>query len=230
MTDLKVKEWEKIIERYRKLYSGLVYDTLAEFGYPNQACNIDLKPINDDMILAGPAFTIKGRAYDEEIDEKGLMDEFLAMINAMSYPCIVVIDTGTDTRCAHFGELFGSASQAHGAVGALIDGGIRDTKFLIDMNYPILCRYKNPVELQGRYKFEGCQKPVRIRGVLVDFVTVNPGDFIFGDIDGALVIPQEMIIKVLEKAEEYCNLESLAREDFKKGMDPLKVYEKYGII
>lgn len=230
MEDKKVKRMEDIIERYRKLYSGLIYDTLAEMGYPNQACNYDIRPIRHDMVLAGTAFTIKGKATDEKIEETGLMNKLLAMIKKMYDGCIVVIDTGTDTRCAHFGELFGNTSRAHGALGALVDGGIRDSGFLLDMNYNVFTRYQNAVELQGRFEFEHCQKPVKIRGTLTDFITVNPGDFIFGDLDSVLVIPKEIILKVLEKAEGYEKLEKKARKDFGEGIDPLEVYKKHGII
>ena len=227
MQDQKVKEVEQIIDRYKKLYPGLIYDTLAELGYPNQVCSLDIKPLRDDMVLAGPAFTMKGRSSDEKFEEGVQIKKLLSMVNEMSYPSILVIDTGGDTRCAHHGELLAISSRAHGTLGALIDGGTRDSRFLLEMDYPVFSRYQNPIELQGRYEMEYCQKPVQMRGTLTEYVTVNPGDFIFGDIDGILVIPKEMTLKVLEKAEEYLELESLGREDLEKGVDPVKVWDKY---
>lgn len=227
MEDSKVKEMEQIIKRYRKLYPGLIYDTLQEMGYSNQVCSVDLAPLRDDMILAGPAFTIKGRSSDEEFEEGLQIKKLLDMVNKMYYPCIVVIDTGQDTRVAHHGELLAISSRAHGALGALIDGGTRDSRYLLEMDYPVVCRYKNPIELQGRYEMEYAEKPVKMRGTLTEFVTVNPGDFIFGDLDGVIVIPKEINLKVLEQAEEYLDLEGKGREDLRKGADPTKVWDEY---
>lgn len=227
MADKKVKEMEKIIERYKKLYPGLIYDTLSELGYPNQVCSIDLKPLRSDMVLAGPAFTIKGRSSDEKFEEGVQIKKLLDMVNKMSYPSILVIDTEGDTRCAHHGELLATSSRAHGTLGALIDGGTRDSRFILEMDYPVICRYTNPIELQGRYEIQYCQKPVKIRGTLTDFVEAKPGDFIFGDLDGVLVIPQEITLEVLEKAEEFLELEDLGRKDLAKGADPVKVWDKY---
>lgn len=231
MEDFKAEEMKQIVERYKKLYSGLIYDTLAELGYPNQSCSYDIKPIRYDMVLAGPAFTIKGKAsytkLDAEIKRKEYLEILNDMVNAVTDPCILVLDTETDTRCSYHGDIFAHACQAHGAVGALVDGGVRDSRFLLDV-YPVFCRYQSAVELQRNYIFEYYQKPVRIRGSLVSFVTVNPGDFIFGDLDGAFVIPKELTLKVLEKAEELFNLESMQRKDVKKGMAFSDLLKKYG--
>ena len=224
-------EMKQIVERYKKLYSGVVYDSLAALGYPNQSCSYDIKPIRDDMVLAGPAFTIKGKALDTKLDAEIKRKEYLEilndMVNAMTDPCVLVMDTGTDTRCTYHGEMFAHSARAHGATGALVDGGIRDSRFLLDV-YPVFRRYQSAVELQREYMFEYYQKPVQIRGSLVGFVTVNPGDFIFGDLDGAFVVPKELIIKVLEKAEEQCNLETRQREDAKTGMALSELFKKYG--
>jgi len=180
------------------------------------------------MQLAGPAFTIKGRPTTKKDPDNQKLK--IGIINQMKYPCITVIDTDSDTKVAHFGELTATSSMAHGAIGTLVDGGTRDSKYLLRIGYPTFCRYQCPVEAFGRYEYEYFQRPVKIRGGLVEFVTVNPGDFIFGDMDGVVVIPSNLTIKVLEMCEEYFGLENKTREDFKKGLDPVKVYEKYGRI
>lgn len=227
------EDMKQIVERYRKLYSGVVYDSLAGFGYPNQACNYDIRPIRDDMILAGPAFTIKGKALETKKETEGQRKKYLKIlndiINAVHDPCILVMDTGSDQRCTYHGELFATAAKMQGARGSLVDGGIRDSRFLMDI-YPVFRRYQSAVELQREYEFEYYQKPVQIRGSLTGFVTVNPGDFIFGDLDGAFVVPESMIMKVLEKAEELFKMESAQREDVKNGMKMSELFKKYGVI
>lgn len=222
------EEMEDIIKRYKKLYTAIVFDALDRLGYSNQAIANDIKPIHNDMQLAGPAFTIKGRASTRKDAENQKLK--IGIINQMRYPCVTVLDAGCDTKVAHFGELTANSSKAHGAVGMLVDGGTRDSKYLVKMGYPTFCRYRNPVEAFSRYEYEYCQEPVKIRGALVDFITVSPGDFIFGDMDGAVIVPKDMILKVLELCENFFDLENKTRKEFKKGLDPVKVYEKFGRI
>ena len=71
------------------------------------------------------------------------------------------------------------------------------------------------------------QIPIYVNGVDGQMV-VNPGDYLFGDNDGVVVVPREYTIRVLEQAEEWCRSESLSRADMAAGMDPFEVYAKHG--
>ncbi len=216
---------EQICERYRQLYAGAIYDVLENLGYPNQALSHHLVPLSPEMKLAGPALTIKGTTTCEK-DEVGRFGR-MKVVNHMTYPCIEVRDQGTPYNVALYGELTATTSRAHGAIGALIDGGTRDTGRLISAGFPVFARYRTPVEAFGRYMILKCQVPVRISGELVDTVEVNPGDFIFGDADGVLVIPQDLTLRVLTECERIIQLEDLARQEFARGDDPVEVFKRY---
>lgn len=216
---------EKVCKRYRQLYAGAIYDVLESLGYPNQALSHHLVPLIPDMKLAGPAFTMKGTTTCEK-DEAGRFVR-MKMVNDMTYPCVEVRDQGTPYHVALYGELSATASRAHGAVGALIDGGTRDTGRLISAGFPVFARYRTPVEAFGRYKILDCQVPVRISGELADTIEVNPGDFIFGDFDGVLVIPKALTLQVLTECERTKELEDLARPEFARGDDPVEVFKRY---
>lgn len=216
---------ENICERYLRLYGGVVYDVLEGLGYPHQALSHELRPLAPDMKLAGPAFTIKGTATCER-DEAG-RHRRIGMITQMSAPCIEVRDRGTPFNVALYGELSATTSRAHGAVGALIDGATRDSAHLIAMGFPVFARFRNPVEAFGRYMMMACQVPILLSGETTETVRVDPGDFIFGEADGVLVIPKALTVQVLTECERISGVESEARVDFARGEDPVQVFQRY---
>lgn len=218
-------DWEQISERYQKLYAGLVYDVLEHLGYPNQVLSHELTPLHPDMKVAGPAFTVKG-VMSTERDENRRFKRLKA-IREMSHPCIEVRDRGTPYAVAIYGELSATTARAHGAVGAVVDGGTRDTNKLIAMGFPVFTRFRTPIEAFGRWAMLDYQVPVLLQGELVDTVQVNPGDFIFGDYDGVLVVPQNLTCQVLEECERVMGIEDDARVEFARGDDPVAVFERH---
>jgi 4-hydroxy-4-methyl-2-oxoglutarate aldolase len=216
---------EEICERYKQLYAGAVYDVLEEMGYPNQAVSHSLVSLAPGMKLAGPAFTVKGTVTAER-DEAG-RHQRMRMVCSMTYPCIEVRDQGTPFNVAIYGELSATTARAHGAVGALIDGGTRDCGHLVAMGFPVFARYRSPVEAFGRYTLLKTQVPIRIAGELTETIEVNPGDFIFGEEDGVIVIPRELTLPVLHHCERIKGLENQARHDFARGDDPVEVFKRY---
>lgn len=217
---------EAITQRYKPLYSGLIYDILDEMGYPNQVLANDMRPLEPRMVLAGPAFTIQG--INDPVGDPEMSERRIQLFKAMSYPCVDVRDCGFDVRVAHYGEMNATLGRKFGAVGAVVDGGVRDSRHLLDMDFPVICRYQTPVEAKKRWSYFRWQVPIALRGGLSSTVTVHPGDFIFGDIDGVVVVPKAEILPVLEKAEALQARENSAREEFKSEADSEVVYRKYG--
>ena len=216
---------EEVCDRYQKLYAGLVYDTLEHLGYPNQVLSHEITPLAPDMKLAGPAFTVKGTTTAEK--NESLRFRRLEALKDMRYPCIEVRDRSTPYNVALYGELSATAARAHGAVGALVDGGTRDSGMLIAMGFPVFARYRSPIEAFGRCVFLNHQVPILVSGELVETVVVNPGDFIFGDIDGVIVIPQHLTLEVLAECERIMGIEDAARIDFARGDDPDEVFKRH---
>ena len=215
----------EICERYGRLYGGLIFDVLEHMGYPYQALSHELVPLAPDMKLAGPAFTVKGTMTCEKDESRRY--KRLAMIQQMRHPCVEVRDAGTPFRVAIYGELSATSARAHGSVGALVDGGVRDSAHLVKMGYPVFCRYRNPVEAFGRWMMLEYQVPIRLHGELIESVQVNPGDFIFADLDGAIVIPRNLTMAVLEECERVMGIEDVARGEFARGDDPVAVFERH---
>jgi 4-hydroxy-4-methyl-2-oxoglutarate aldolase len=224
-THTGVVSLESIRERYLRLYGGVVYDVLESLGYPNQVLSHELRPLAPDMKLAGPAFTVKGTATCEK-DEAG-RHRRIGMVKQMTAPCIEVRDRGTPFNVALYGELSATTARAHGALGALIDGATRDSAHLIAMGFPVFARFRNPVEAFGRYMMMACQVPILLAGETTETVRVDPGDFMFGEADGVIVIPKALTLQVLTECERIVGIENEARVDFARGEDPVQVFQRY---
>ncbi len=219
-------QMEDICNRYRKLYAGLLFDVLEQMGLPNQALSHEIIPLSLDMKLAGPAFTMKGATT--AVKDESWRYKRLEAVKHMTFPCVEVRDRGTTPfNVALYGELTATTARAHGAVGAVVDGGTRDSGMVISMGFPLFARYRSPVEAFGRVITIDHQVPIRLSGELTETVIVNPGDFIFGDLDGVIVVPKDLTMPVLLEAERIAGIEDAARVDFKRGDDPLEVYKRH---
>jgi regulator of RNase E activity RraA len=220
---------EELIKRYKGLYTGAVYDTMDRMGMEHQALAADVKPVERATVLAGPAFTMKG--IPDPVGNEPLRGRRIHMFDdmkAVGCPVIDVRDCSFDTQVAHYGEMNAVVGRACGAIGAIVDGGCRDTGFILRENFPVFCRYQVPVEAYKRWSYYDWQLPIGLRGALSAVVTVYPGDFMFGDLDGVVVVPREKVVEVLEKTEELVAEENEARAEFASGADPVAVYKKYG--
>jgi 4-hydroxy-4-methyl-2-oxoglutarate aldolase len=220
---------EELVKRYRALYSGAIYDVLDERGLPHQALAADLKPVRADMVIAGPAFTLKG--IPDSTGNETLRSKRINMFNDMKatgVPLIDVRDCSFDTQVAHYGEMNAVVGRSVGVVGALIDGGCRDTGFLLRDDFPVVCRYQSPVEAYRRWSYYEWQLPVSLRGALTAVVPVHPGDFVFGDLDGVVIIPKAIVVDVLDEVERLVDVENETRALFAAGEDPVAVYKKHG--
>lgn len=213
-------------ERYKKLYSALIYDVMEiEFGLEGRAFASGIYPLTPDMKAAGPAFTVHCISTPNRDEYKHTMR--LAMLKSMTQGCIQVRDTQGDVSCGQFGEISATAAHQEGCVGAVVDGSTRDSNFLIDMGFSTFCRFRNPAEALGRFMAVDYQIPIYVKG-LDGRLLINPGDYIFGDNDGVVVVPKELTLAVLEKAEEMKAQENKTRAALLEGMSALKVVETYG--
>lgn len=212
---------EELVERYSRLYTGAVSDTLDQMGFRDQVLPKELKGITADAKFCGAALTVRGEATHSE-DPEVVFVPLLRMLGDVK-PMDVVITQPNDDQCSHLGELSSTAIQARGGVGAVIYGGVRDIDYIHKLGLPVFHLYSTPKDIVGRWCLKEYNVLIRIRNV-----DVNPGDIVLADKDGVVVIPREIAAEALEKAEALVNTENFVRDDVKKGIPPLESFYKHG--
>ncbi len=211
--------------RFMKLYTALVYDAMEAFGLHGRALESGIYPLTHDMKCAGPAFTWVRRSTPACDPYTRQMS--IGSIRSMTPGCVLVNDPAGNDNCGQFGEITATAIRAKGVAGYVGDFSTRDSNALIEMKFPTFVRARNPVEGLGRCVVVDYQIPIYMRGI-DGRLLINPGDYIFGDNDGVVVIPKDMTIKVLEQAEEWFYSEGKSRAAIAAGEDPIEVYNRYG--
>lgn len=232
-------EWTKeqmkyFISEYKKLNTPLVWDALfVQYGYRNQILRREVKPILRDMKLAGPAVTIKGTTnvtpFEEEFDHKGpgpLGGMWIRVGQALTEDCVVIIDPGY-TEVAVLGDIFGQTWHHMGMQGLVCDGPIRDSFGFLEDDISTFCTDTMCICAEGHWRMTDSNVPLWLHGQLGE-VLVNPGDFIFADADGVLVIPNDMIEKVLINAKERAANEIKTKADIKAGKTPEEMWYEDG--
>ena len=111
---------------------------------------------------------------------------------------VVVWDTGRDTISAQWGEMMTKVSKNRGCRGAVIDGGVRDTGRVLEQQFPVFCRYRSSNGMLGRFRITSWQVPI-----MIGEVRIYPGDVVFGDIDGVIVIPRKLAYGILLYVYNY---------------------------
>jgi len=145
-------------------------------------------------------------------------------------PREVSVWSGDGEGICYFGELIAIGMKEKGCSGALVDGGIRDIRWIGEHGFPVFARYRTPVQSIGRWKVTASQVPVFLRGATSTLVEVNPGDFILGDEDGVIVIPAPLVQQVLKEAERLTVVEREIRVELKKGLTLADALAKFGHV
>ncbi len=229
----KAPSVSEMCERYQRLYSASLYDVLDEMGLPNQCLSLAIRPLRPDWVVAGVAFTMKWTAESrhplELLRGQAGRPNLFSIVDGFSPGCVLAMECGKSMNVGHWGELTGLMSQVRGCRGAVIDGGVRDSRHLRERgDYPVFARYTSPIESVTRATIVDVNCPLLMTGSLTEGALVRPGDFIFGDADGVIVIPRELALEALEKAEAVAKTEDLVRQEIGAGEHPAKVWQKYG--
>lgn len=211
----------ELCDRYERLYPGAVTDSLDELGYMHRTLPPEINPITTDMRMAGIAYPVTGRP-DPNADYDENIRRFLRMLGDAPAESVVAYET-RDDEAAHIGELSATALIQQGCRGAVIDGGARDLRYILDREFPVFTRYRTPADSPPRWRLDDWDVPIRIGDV-----EIRPGDVLVGDVDGVVCVPRDRREEVLERAETTVNTENEVREAVRDGVDPLDAYEEFG--
>jgi 4-hydroxy-4-methyl-2-oxoglutarate aldolase len=209
------------------LYVAAVCDVLDGLGYRHQAMHQRLRPLLPDRNncgFAGRARTFRWMDADY-IQEENPYGIELEAIDSLGPGDVVVHSTDYSGTNAPWGELMSTVAKRNGAVGCVCDGQIRDCNRIIEMGFPVYYAGVRPLDSLGRGILMAYDVPIRCGEVLV-----KPGNLIFADFDGIVVVPNEVEDEVLMKAQEKAYKENLSRKELLEGKSLREVFLKYGVL
>lgn len=213
----------------RELYTAVVGDVMDTMGYTRQFLPPQLRPLCETMILVGRAMPVlEADCSGTRIASAGKDAPFGIMFRALDSLSEndVYICSGSSPNYALWGELMSVRANVLRAAGAVVDGYSRDTRGILSLGFPVfsLGRYAQDQGVRGRVIDYGC--PITFR----NGVSVSPEDIIFGDIDGVVVIPQQIEQEVIEAAFNKVKGENTVREAIENGESATEVFDRLGIM
>ena len=219
-------EWKSDAELFalltRELYTPVVGDILDNLGYTHQFLSQPIQPLREEMKLAGRAMpVVMIDVFGKQKKPFGLLTEALDQLQ----PDEIYLASGGDMRCAYWGEILTATAKKRGAAGAVINGFHRDTPKVLEQNWPVFSR--------GRFAQDSS-----VRTQVVDYrcqievgqVTVQPGELVFGDLDGVVIVPKKVEVEMIERALAKARGERLVRKEIEAGMSSTAAFKKYGIL
>jgi len=211
----------------KNLYVPAVCDILDELGYRNQAMHQRLRPLLPDMRNCGfigraRTFRWMETDYVEEQNPYGLEIEAMDSLRAGD---VAVHSTDHGGTNAPWGELMSTISKLKGVAGCVCDSQIRDCVRIVEMGFPVYYTGIRPLDSKGRAIVKAYDVTVRCGDVLV-----HPGDIVYADFDGIVVVPKEAERDVFIKAQEKVHKENLSRRELLEGKSLRYVYDKYGAL
>ena len=191
------------------LYSSVIGDILDKMNYLHQFLPWRIQPMRENMVVAGRAMTVLEADALETVSEGQnpiMRQSFGLMLEALD-------------------DLKKNEVYILGAAGAVVNGFHRDTNGILDLDFPCFSYGRYAQDQGPRGKVIDYRVPIDMEGV-----KINPGDIVFGDLDGVLVIPKEIEEEVIVRAVEKATGEKMVAEAIKNGMAAKASFDKYGIM
>lgn len=209
----------------RDLFTALLSDCLDQCGLMKQALPPFIRPLDEGSVMAGRARTAAFMEVYHVPEGSNPYELEIALIDSLGPDDVPVFACSNALRVAPWGELLSTASRARGAAGALMDGCVRDIKAIRAMGFPVFHAGIAPLDSKGRGKIMAIDVPIECAGV-----PVSPGDLVFGDADGVVVVPKAAEEDVLRLAFEKLKAERSTLEDLRRGDTLASVFARYGVL
>lgn len=204
------------------LFSAVLGDILDREGYYHQFLPQPIKPLREAYRVVGRAFPV--RIADVTGAQKRPFGRLTEALDAIQ-PNEVYLATGGSMNCAAWGEILTATARTRGGAGAVIDGFHRDTPRVLEQNWPVFSRGSFAQDAGVRSSVIDFRCTVEVGGVLV-----KPGDLVFGDIDGVVIIPRAIEGKVIQLALEKVAAERVVRKEIEGGATSTSVFDRYGVL
>ena len=214
-----------------RLFPAVVGDVLDTMGLLKQFLSPSIRPLRSDMVVAGRAMPVLETNCFSASEPNGQLpisrQPFGLLFQALDdlKPHEVYVATGCAPQFALWGGLMTTRAMHLKAAGAVLDGYSRDTPEVLDLGLPVFS-YGGYAQDQGpRGKVVDYRVAVEIAGVRIE-----PGDILFGDLDGVLVIPRRAEEEAIRKALEKVSTENKVRDAIRMGMGTVEAFKTFGVM
>ncbi len=208
-----------------RLYAAVIADTLDTLGLHAQVLAPGLAPLDPTLTLCGLARVGLYMPVYHDDEDMQVYEKEIALIDSLKPGEVAVLVCHGDRRIAPWGELLSERSVQLGAAGCLTDGCVRDTRQIRDLKFPVYANGTNPADTKYRGKMMLSDVPGEIGGV-----AVTRGDLVFGDVDGVVIVPGNVIETVVEKALEKVSAENTVRDEIHAGEALADIFARYKVL
>jgi regulator of RNase E activity RraA len=226
-------EWKDDQELFRlmreELFTAVVGDVMDASGLIHQFLPPEITPLQSDMVLVGRAMPVLVEDCTEQtMADQGAEAPFGVMMDALddlkqgeAYIC-----TGSSPHYALWGELMSTRAMKLGASGAVLDGYSRDTRGILRLNFPTFSHGPYAQDQANRGRVMDFRCPISF----ANGVQVKPGDLVFGDLEGVVILPAEHEADVIHAALEKIRGENIVRKAIEEGMSAREAFDRYGVM
>jgi regulator of RNase E activity RraA len=207
----------------RELYSAVVCDALDALGYARQSPRVEIKAMTGIHLLVGRCKTMLW-ADMAHVDPHPYELELIA-VDGCGPDDVMIAAAGGSMKSGIWGELLSTAARNGGCAGAIVDGAVRDTAKMAAMGFACFARGTSIYDSQNRQRVIDIDVTVEIDGV-----RFAPGDLVFADGDGVVVVPREVEQEAIARAWAKVHAENVTRDAIRAGMKAVAAYRKYGVL
>jgi len=207
--------------RLMNCYAAAVHDVLRGMGHGRCVLPPSIKPLDPTKKLAGEIYTVSGH-IDITRDPHDTLVQWTGLLSKAPPGKVLVCQPHT-YDIALMGELSAETLNFRGVRGYVVDGGCRDTDFILELGFAVFCSFTTPKDIVGRWVPDRFGEPLTIGEV-----TIRTGDYLLADRDGVVIIPGSIVNEVVSKTEEVLQTENTVRTAILAGMDPQEAYLKFG--
>ncbi len=214
-----------------ELFTAVVGDVLDVLGHRTQFLPAGIGPLQAGTRIVGRAMPVlEADIFDDGTEASrgplarkpfGLMLEALDDLR----PGEVYIATGASLRFALWGGLMSTRAVHLRAAGAVLDGYIRDSDEIERLGFPVFSRGVYAQDQGARGKVIDFRTAIAINGV-----RIRPGDLLFGDREGVLVIPREVEQEAIARAMEKVRTENQVARAIREGMSACEAFVRFGVM
>ncbi len=212
---------DPLVPRLEQCYSGVLHDVMRAMGLSDFTLPPTLRPLIPGQKLCGPASTVQGRV-DTTADPHATLLAWTGLLSRAKPGHVLVIQPD-DSTVAHMGELSAETLKFRHVRGVVADGGVRDAEFIQKIGLQVWHRYFTPRDIVSYWLPEDFEVPV-----VIGDVTIQPGDYLFGDTDGMVCLPHSQAEAIITQAETAMGQENLVRTAILEGVDPQEAYLRHG--